>query len=169
MILRAYIIYSNYSLFHAELQILWTYFCNNGYSRFLFDNCVKKFLSNLFEPNITNSNNPNYFYFNVPYFGPQSDNLKIELASLLSKYISDVAPRIVLSNRQSISSLFHYKDDHLCALRSGVVYKYCCARVLLRWLYLSQTSRQDLWACWSKFEDEHPHFPSQRWAVACYM
>ena len=58
--------------------------------------------------------------------GPQSDKLKIELAFLLSKYISDVIPRIVLSNRQSISSSFRYKDDLPSALRSGVLYKYSC-------------------------------------------
>ena len=63
LISRAYIIYSNYSLYHAKLQFLRTYFCNNGYPLFLFDNCVKKCSFNLFEPNVTTSNYSNYFYF----------------------------------------------------------------------------------------------------------
>ena len=37
LISRVYMICSNYSLFHAELHFLRTYFCNNGYPRFLFE------------------------------------------------------------------------------------------------------------------------------------
>ena len=59
------------------------------------------------------------FILNFQISAPSLIKLKIELASSLSKYISDVTPRIVLSNRQSISSMFRYKDDLPCALRSG--------------------------------------------------
>ena len=57
---------SNNSLFHAKLQFWRTYFCNNAYPRFLFDNCVENFFSNLFEPYVATSNNPSYYYFKLP-------------------------------------------------------------------------------------------------------
>ena len=43
---------------------------------------LRNLLSNLFEPNLTTINNPNYFYFKLPYFGSQSGKLKIELKTV---------------------------------------------------------------------------------------
>ena len=68
------------------------------------------------------------FYISLPYFGPYSERMKIELHKLLNKYFIEVSPRIILVNKFTISSFFKYKDTLPLMSRSSVIYKYVCSQ-----------------------------------------
>ena len=101
---------------------------------------IKKFLAKLFSP-ISSNTDPTSpkFYISLPYFGPYSERMKIELHKLLNKYFSDVYPQIILVNKFTISSFFKYKDTLPLMSRSSVIYKYVCSDCEVE--YVGVTSR----------------------------
>ena len=119
MLHRANSIASSYQLFHDEVQYLISYFFNNGYPKHLILSCIKKFLCKKYDnsPDATTDNCTNFF-FSLPYFGKQSQKLKIELTELLTSYFSDFKFNIVLIN----------KDRLPLRMRSSIVYEWCCPR-----------------------------------------
>ena len=56
------------------------------------------------------------------------------MSSLFSKYLSDVTPRIILTNSFSLSSLFQHKDKILCSIQ---IYCMQCMSV-----YIGSTCRR---------------------------
>ena len=52
----------------------------------------------------------NNFFISLPYFGLQSEKLKLQLTSLLNKYFENIKFKILLVNKQTIGELFQYKD-----------------------------------------------------------
>ena len=78
---------------------------------------------------------------NFLFSGSSLTNSKLNLHLCFpNTSVTYVTSRIVLSNRQNISSLFRYKDDLPCALRSGVVYKYRCTQCAS--CYIGSTCRR---------------------------
>ena len=90
---------------------------------------IKKFLAKQYSP-ISSNTYPtsSKFYISLPYFGPYSERMKIELHKLLNKYFIDVSPRIILVDKFTISSFFKYKDILPFMSRSSVIYKYVCSQ-----------------------------------------
>lgn len=78
-------------------------------------------------------------YLSFPYFGVQSEKLRDELLALLTKYFSDVKFKIVLVNNFRVGNLFHYKDVLPTAMRSSLVYSFCCAHCAS--IYVGSTVR----------------------------
>ena len=126
---RAYSIASSYQLFHDEVQYLISYFFNNGYPKHLILSCIKKFLCKKYDnsPDATTDNCAKLF-FSLPYYGKQSQKLKIELTELLTSYFSDFKFNIVLINNNTIGKNFPYKDRLPLRMRSSIVYEWCCPR-----------------------------------------
>ena len=94
--------------------------------------------------NIQNSSNSNIksdenFYFTLPYTGHQSEKLKKELSSILNQYFKNCNFNIILINNFKISSSFPYKDVLPKAVRSSVIYKFCCERCSSE--YVGSTTR----------------------------
>ena len=56
----------------------------------LVNSNIKKFLQNRFVPSPLDSPSRKKFYLSFPYFGYQSEKLRIELSKLLSKYFSSI-------------------------------------------------------------------------------
>ena len=85
----------------------------------------KKFLAKQYSP-ISSNTDPTSpkFFISLPYFGPYSEQMKIELHKLLNKYFIDISPRIILVNKFTISFFFKYKDTLPLISRSSVIYKY---------------------------------------------
>ena len=52
--------------------------------------------------------------------------MKKDLARLLSHFLPTKCFRLVLSNPFRIGNFFNHKDKLPCALRSSVIYKFCC-------------------------------------------
>ncbi len=79
-------------------------------------------------------------FFTLPYFGLQSEKLKPELRSSLSKLYPFVDFNIILTNSFKIGSFFRYKDKLPKGMLSSVIYKFCCAQCK-RALYIGSTKR----------------------------
>ena len=127
---------------HSEFVFLKQYFSNNGYPLGTVNSHIKKFLTKHFENNpeqIERNSFEQISFFSLPFFGPKSEQMKIELNSLLVKYFPSITFKIVLANNLKIGSLFHFKDRLPLASRSSVVYQFECP--LCGDQYVGSTSR----------------------------
>ena len=139
LINRAYKICSNYFLLHDEFQFLTTFFQNNGFPRQLFQSKIKSLLNKRFQNVTTNNPDKEQLYFSFPYFGHQSEKLKIELIRLLNHYFSQFSHNVILVNNFTIGSLFRHKDTLNKGMRSAVVYKFSCPECGVQ--YVGSTTR----------------------------
>jgi len=128
---RAYKVSSNFSVLHIELEFLKSFFTSNGYPIRLIERHINQFLSNSIQPPppvATVSQYSSEFYFRLPYFGHQSEKLKLELTNILAKFYPNIKFNFILTNNFKISSFFSYKDKLPKALRSSLVYNFSCAQ-----------------------------------------
>jgi hypothetical protein len=79
------------------------------------------------------------FYFVLPFFGTQSEKLKKDLVSLLSKYFPQIEFKVILVNKYKIGSIFNFKDRLPKSMLSSIIYKHCCARCASE--YVGSTTR----------------------------
>ena len=140
LLFRAYNISSNYFKLHSEFEFLRNYFIDNGYPLSLINSHIKKFLSKQFTQSSSPDNPPtNVKYVTLPFFGPQSEKLKLEFLSLLTKYIPDFTFKIILVNNYKVGRFFNYKDALPLMSRSSVVYQYKCPQCGA--MYVGSTTR----------------------------
>jgi len=128
---RAYSVCSNYFSLHDELEFLKNYFISNGFPLSLLNSRIKLFLSCKLQPKLpihTASQYSHEMYFKLPFFGPQSDKLRVELSKLLLKFYPRVKFHFIMVNNFKIGSLFNHKDKLPTALRSSLVYYFRCAQ-----------------------------------------
>ena len=67
-------------------------------------------------------------YLSLPYFGKHSEKLKDEIVSLIDKFFPQIDLKLVMPNKNSIGSLFRFKDRLPLKMLSSLVYKYSCAQ-----------------------------------------
>ena len=129
LIYRAFHISSNYEMFHDELMFLKNFFQNNGYPLFIVEDCIKKFLDNIFNSSklIPLTVPKLIMYCKLPYFGVQSDKMKSELINLVTKFFPFIDIKVILVNDFKIKNLFSHKERLPVGCMSSVVYKFCCA------------------------------------------
>ena len=140
LIHRAYNICSSYASLHNKFETLKTFFEHNGYPRNLFYSQLRNFLEKRFSKPINNQPTiKDPIYLSLPYFGSQSDKLKIELRKLLGKFFPNENFRFILTNNFTISSLFHFKDRLPKGMRGSLVYKFSCVQCTS--MYVGSTSR----------------------------
>ena len=140
LVFRSYSICSDYFLLHCEFQFLNNYFVSNGFPSGLVHSVIRHFLDHKFTNGINNNANDRPVqYFSLPYFGSQSEKLKIELLKLFSKYVPNVDFKVILVNNFKLGSFFKYKDRLPCGSRSSVVYEFVSP--LCRTKYVGSTSR----------------------------
>ena len=101
-----------------------------GFPELLVHSKINKFLNSKYERGQTVEDSPedNNFFISLPYFGLQSEKIKLELTLLLNKYSENIKLKIVLINKQTIGGLSQYKDTLDKGMASAVVYKYCCPK-----------------------------------------
>ena len=140
LIFRAFNICSNFQNIHNEFEFLKSFFKCNGFPINLVCSHIKKFLAKQYS-SISSNTDPTSpkFFISLPYFGPYSERMKLELHKLLNKYFIDISPRIILVNKFTISSFFKYKDTLPLMSRSSVIYKYVCSQCEAE--YVGVTSR----------------------------
>ena len=125
---RAYNLSSDYKLLHFEFEFLRKFFSSNGYPAKLIDAQIRKFMDKMHSPKtVTADKNEKVMYFSLPYFGHQSEKMKIELSKYLSKIHPSITFRFILVNPFKIGSFFNHKDRIPTCLRSSVVYEFRCA------------------------------------------
>ena len=113
---------------NIEFNFLRQYFAKNGYPLGLVNSHIKKFLAKKYESFDQHDSPTEYHYISLPFFGPQSEKLKIELNSILVKFFPSISFRIILVNSNKIGSFFRYKDSLPVASRSSVIYQFTCPR-----------------------------------------
>ena len=137
---RAYNICSTWQNLHVELEKLKDYFCINSYPRDLVDKHIKRFISSKFNNTQTSDDdNKEIRYVTLPFQGHFSYQLRNSLTGLLKKYVPNVQYRFIFTNRNTIGSLFKFKDSIPTLLCSKVVYCFCCRDCKSR--YLGSTFR----------------------------
>ena len=89
---------------------------------------LNKFLSNIFQPKPLILTAPKkVLYVSLP-FSSNSNNLKRELLTVLTKLYPYVDFRFVFKNPLSIGSLFSFKDTLPELMRSSIIYKFTCPK-----------------------------------------
>jgi len=142
LLYRAYRVSSNYFVLHRELEFLKSFFKSNGFPIKLIESHINRFLSNSIQPPppvATVSRYSSEFYFSLPYFGHQSEKLKLELSNTLAKFYPTIKFHFILTNNFKLGSFFPYKDKLPKALRSSLVYEFSCAQCAS--VYIGSTVR----------------------------
>ena len=93
-----------------EFNFLKQYFHNNGYSKYIVERSISKFLNSKFNPLDKQQNDLTNLFFVFPYFGKQSEKLKSDILKLFNKYFMNHQFHIILTNNFTIGSLFNNKD-----------------------------------------------------------
>ena len=126
---RAYANCSSYQLMHTEFEFLTNFFSNNGFPKSLVQTMINRFLNHkLTKSSPVLTVRKKTLYFVLPYFGHTSVQMKISLCNLIGEYFPQIDPQIILVNKFKIGSFFNHKDSLPNALRSNLVYMYCCAK-----------------------------------------
>ena len=101
----------------------------NGYPKSIVFREIRKFISNTTNPPQKPDTAPKRkLYASLPYFGPQSEKLKLELTKIIGDHFPQLDLGIALINGRTISSFFQYKDKLPFSLKSNVIYYYSCAQ-----------------------------------------
>ena len=129
LIYRAYKISSSMTSLCKEWSFLAKLFKKNGFPTSVFFSQVRKFIYNL--QNRTEKPatvEKKQIYCVLPYFGPGSDELKSNLRMIIGRHFPFINLNVCFVNRNTIGSLFRFKEVLPMELTSSVVYKYCCSR-----------------------------------------
>ena len=142
LICRAYRICSDFHTLHTEFDFLRRFFKKNGYPLSLVDKYIRRFLDSLYTKRPSSvSEDTRDFYISLPFFGYQSEKLKTELLSILSKFYSGINFKIILVNPFRIGSFFHYKDRIPKGMQASLVYEFSCVRGRTSVSYVGSTKR----------------------------
>ena len=89
-----------------------TVFSNNFYPQFLFDNVLSKYLNSTFCPKLPVMSVPKLpIFITLPYIGNSSHHCKKQLLKIVNKYFPQVNLRCIFVNRNTVGSLFPFKDQ----------------------------------------------------------
>ena len=103
------------------------FFRSNGFCSNLVRKHINSFLSNRYSSHV-NSSSDSFKYVVLPYFGSQSDKLKIDVVRILKKYFTNDNFKIISVNKFSIGNFFYFKDKLPRGLLSSVIYSFSCER-----------------------------------------
>ena len=130
---------SSYKLFHIDKETLKSKFLRNGFTAWLFDSLVGKFLNNVYDPPPTSYTVPKVKVVIVlPYLGYISIYVSRKLRRLINKFFPMIDPRIIYSRGHSIRNMFPYIDKLPLKCPSGIVYHIQCDTVGQVWLILAK-------------------------------
>ena len=132
--------FSSYENFHAQLEVVRKLFNLNGVPIHMFDQLVRAFLKNLFEPKPPVLAVPKKIvYFCLHFTDLHSLQIRTQITRLCSAAYPHLNIRFVFRSSTRISFFFPFKDRIPKFLRSGVVYLFkcrCCSAS-----YVGQTTR----------------------------
>ena len=143
LIYRAYNVCTNYHSVHTEFEFLKKFFNSNGYPTLLINKHIRRFLSKIYDnkPTITFDVPKKPMYISLPFFGQQSEKMKIELNTILSKAFPYIDFRFILSNPHKIANFFHYKDRLPKSMSASLVYQFSCTLGSVPVSYIGSTKR----------------------------
>ena len=127
LIHRAYHLSSSFQFMHNEFNFLRSFFKSNGFPESTVNSFIRNFLKKIYEPSATILTVKKLQkYVVLPYFGTQSEKLKKELHSIMSKFYPFVDLRVILINRHTIGSYFWFKDRLPTACQASAFYSFHC-------------------------------------------
>jgi hypothetical protein len=137
---RAFVISTNYGLFHDEIVKLKDFFVKNSYPLHVIETVISDFLNTKFNPAPKSSTVPKLKkYIKLQFFGSNSYKIRNELKSILKQSFHHIDFQIVFTNPFTIGSYFKIKDRLPDDVRSCVVYNYQCSCCNAR--YIGSTTR----------------------------
>ena len=140
LIHRAYEISSNWTNFQRDIVYLRQFFSSNFYPQFLFDNVLSKYLNSTFCPKLPVMSVPKLpIFITLPYIGNSSNHCKKQLLNIVNKYFPQVNLRCIFVNRNTVGSLFPFKDQIPLMMSSNIIYKYSCSQC--QSTYIGETQR----------------------------
>ena len=139
---RCYSICSNWSLFNIEVQFLHKFYTTNRFPSTVFWRTVRKFRNRISNPPAKSYNVPKEKQFlSLPFFGHSSYVVRNKLCTLFRNHFPQMDIKIVLSNKQTIGSLFPVKEQLCKSLCSNVIYLYKCQSETCEASYVGSTIR----------------------------
>ena len=96
--------------------------------QFFIDNCIKKYLSNVFVPKrIVHTVDKKQVLLVLPFLRPLSFEFRSHLQRYFKNYMPYRSLKVVYQSRNRISNLFNFKDAVNTKLSSHIVYKFMCS------------------------------------------
>ena len=147
---RAWMICSNYTLWHSEVQKIKNMLMSNGYNKCLIEHKIGDFLNNkMVETNTTSKCEKTKIgktivYLKLPYLGEMSYKVKKSIYSCLKQLKCNSIQLSVYNNYSKLKDHFGYKDSTPKVLKSGVVYKVSCS---CSKVYIGETARNFITRC----------------------
>ena len=124
---RIFNLCSNYENFHVQLEVVRKLFNLNEFPSHMFDQLVRRFLNNIFEPKpVVHTAPKKTVYFCLPFTGSHSFQICTEITRLCNAAYPHLNIRFVFRSTTRISSFFPFKDKVPKFLKSGVVYLFKC-------------------------------------------
>ena len=140
LLYRCYHFSSNWNIFNEEIKFLTQFFQNNKYPLNIVENCISKFLNDIFTPKPENETvQDKIYYVKLPFYGYLSYTVRRKLNQLLKIHLPDAKFRFIFTNPFTIKSFFPHKDKIPMRLMSNIVYQYTCSQCKLR--YLGESTR----------------------------
>ena len=125
---RAFVLTSDWKLFHKEIEFLSNYFKQNCYPSKVFYNAVKTFLNKKMTQKDKPITVPKLdLYHSVPFLVNNKEFYR-KLYEIIGSNFPAVKLRLIPRNPLTIGSMFRYKDRLNPLLTSNVVYKYSCPK-----------------------------------------
>ena len=127
LIHRCYNLSSNWKVFHTEINFLQNFFQNNGYPKWIIENCIYKFINKLFCPSDSKTTNNKVTYLKLPFYGHLSYKLRKNLDLFLKPHFPGIDFKFIFVNPFTIKSFFRTKDKIPSELTPNIVYQYTCS------------------------------------------
>ena len=126
-VFRIFLIVSDFSKFHKEVNYLKDVLKNNYFPTTLVDKCIKMFLNKQFAHKmVEHTVSKKELFLVLPYLGMSFFRLKTRLQKVSKSNISFCKIKIIFKSSVRLNNFFRFKDK-MC-LRSDIAYEFACGR-----------------------------------------
>ena len=128
LLFRAYNICADYTILHNEIEFLKSIWQKNSFPLFFIDNCIKKFLDQLFisrDPSNDKSKKTELFIC-LQFLGKSSLKMKKQLIEIFRTCEKDFKLNVLFKSSNRLRNSFRFKDLIPKYMNSKVIYKYNC-------------------------------------------
>ena len=137
---KAFKLYSNFELFHEEIDKLKTIFRNVSYPKSFVDLCIKKQLDKIFiKKEVILKASKKELVCVLPFIGNKSLQLRTRLVNSIKNNLKFCKRKVIFQSTCKLILLFRYKDSLKKEIRSDILYRYKCTNC--RITYYGKTYR----------------------------
>ena len=137
---RCFNLSSEFLKFHHEVDKLKKILSKNTYPQQFIDECIQKFLNNMFIQRLQIPIVPKKeLIIILPYLGKMSQIVKTRLTKTMNKYMKFCKLRVIFQTNNRLKSYFRFKDSVPETLRSNLISKFSCGNCTAS--YIDKTYR----------------------------